>query len=122
MEAATILVRPSYRADDGTAGHWFAKRFPDFARAFAVSTARSRGGLPVFREVRSRRAASATSSTACWKAASFAFDGSVNPLSFRTNCTADARISSSVAGGAKLKRVRMFLHIEWFSVLVAACE
>jgi hypothetical protein len=34
----------------------------------------------------------------------------VNPLSFLTNCSDAARISSSVAGGAKLKRVLMLLH------------
>ena len=36
----------------------------------------------------------------CWK-----------PESLRTNCTAEARISSSVAGGSKLKSVRMLRHI-----------
>jgi hypothetical protein len=33
------------------------------------------------------------------------------PLSFRTNWSADARISSSVAGGSKLASVLMFRHI-----------
>ena len=33
------------------------------------------------------------------------------PLTFRTNCSAAPRISSSVTGGSKLKRVLMFLHI-----------
>jgi len=58
----------------------------------------------------SARADAATSSTACSKAAQFAFDGLLNPLSFLTNWSDAARISSSVAGGAKLKRVFMFLH------------
>jgi hypothetical protein len=39
-----------------------------------------------------------------------AIDGLVNPLSFLTNCSDAARISSSVAGGAKLNRVLMLLH------------
>src|SRR5438874_721586 len=44
-------------------------------------------------------------------AASLARDGFVAPLSLRTNCSADARISSSVAGGSKLASVLIFLHI-----------
>jgi len=53
-------------------------------------------------ERKSSRATSVTRSTAESNAGSFAFDGCVNPLNFRTNWIADARISSSVAGGAKL--------------------
>jgi hypothetical protein len=52
-----------------------------------------------------------TSPTAWSKAAWFARDGRVNPLTFRTNWSADARISSSVAGGSKLYSVLMFLHM-----------
>ena len=48
-----------------------------------------------------------------WNAASLAFDGALNPLSFRTNCSEAARISASVAGGSKLKRVLMLLHISF---------
>jgi hypothetical protein len=59
----------------------------------------------------SRRATRHTSSTARSKAGSFAFDGAVNPLSFRTNCREAARISSSVAGGSKLKSVLMLRHM-----------
>jgi hypothetical protein len=36
----------------------------------------------------------------------------LKPLSFLTNCSADARISSSVAGGSKLNRVRILRHID----------
>ena len=93
---------------------YLAKRFCDLARAFAASISRSRGWASDFSEKTNRRAASVTSSTACRKAASFAFDGALYPLNFRTNCNADAPISSSVAGGSKLKSVRMFLHIESF--------
>jgi len=50
----------------------------------------------------SRLAAWATSSTAALNAASLAFDGLLNPLSLRTNCSAAACTSASVAGGAKL--------------------
>src|SRR5262249_15577212 len=52
----------------------------------------------------------AISSTAAKKAASFAFDGLLKPLTFLTNCSAAARISSSVTGGSKLKRVLIFRH------------
>jgi hypothetical protein len=38
-------------------------------------------------------------------------EGVVNPLSLRTNWSDEAWISSSLAGGAKLKSVRMFRHI-----------
>ena len=57
------------------------------------------------------RAAAVTSSTARSNAASFAREGFVKPESFRTNCTAAARTSSSVAGGSKLNSVRMLRHI-----------
>src|SRR4029453_13437107 len=55
--------------------------------------------------------ADTTSPTARLNAGSFAFDGLVKPLSFRTNCRADARTSASVAGGLKLCRVLMFRHM-----------
>ena len=42
---------------------------------------------------------------------SFALEGFVNPLNFRTNWTEEARISSSVAGGSKLCKVLMFRHM-----------
>ena len=54
-------------------------------------------------ESTSRRAIAVTSSTAAVNAASLACDGCVMPLSLRTNWTADARISSSVAGGSKFE-------------------
>jgi hypothetical protein len=73
---------------------------------------RSRGGAVVTSESISLRAAVVTSSTARLNAASFAFDGFVVPLSFRTNCSADARISSGVAGGAKLASTLMLRHME----------
>ncbi len=41
---------------------------------------------------------------------SLVFEGWLKPLIFRTNCSEAARISSSVAGGSKLNRGRMFLH------------
>src|SRR5713101_4658966 len=49
-------------------------------------------------------------------AASLAFDGLLKPLTFLTNCSAAARISSSVTGGSKLNRVLMFLHISITSI------
>lgn len=53
----------------------------------------------------------AMSSTARSNAKRLAFDGLSNPLSFRTNWSDAARISSSVAGGSKLKSVLMLLHM-----------
>jgi hypothetical protein len=40
-----------------------------------------------------------------------AFEGTLKPLSLRTNCSDASRISSSVAGGSKLKSVLIFLHM-----------
>lgn len=56
----------------------------------------------------------AISSTAVRNAVSLAFDGLLKSLTFLTNCNEAARISSSVTGGSKLKRVLMFLHITPF--------
>ena len=92
-----------------------AKRSAARARAFAASSSRFFGGAVVSSEEISRRAAAATSSIARSKAASFAFDGLVKPLSLRTNWIAEARISSSVAGGSKLNSVRMLRHIGSFT-------
>src|SRR4029434_7715706 len=70
-----------------------------------------RGGAFVTKDSSKCRAACVTSSTARLKAASFACDGCVKRHSFLTNCSDDARISSCVAGGAKLCRVLMFRHM-----------
>jgi hypothetical protein len=61
------------------------KRFADRARAFNDSVSRLRGGEFVTNESSSSCAASVTLSTARLKASSFAFEGLVNPLSFRRN-------------------------------------
>ena len=61
-----------------------------------------------------------TPSTAAMNAASFALDGLLKPLTFRTNCSEAARISSSVTGGEKLKRVLMFRHISVASVYLGS--
>jgi len=73
-----------------------------------------RGGALVLSESINRCAAAVTSSTARSKACSLARDGRVVPLSFLTNCNAEARISSSVAGGSKLASVLMFRHMTLF--------
>src|SRR6267378_2917012 len=86
-------------------------RFAARSRAFRASCSRLRGGALIDRESISRRAIVVTSSTALLKAASFACEGCVVPLSLRTNCNAEARISSSLAGGAKFASVLMFLHM-----------
>src|SRR5215469_5302278 len=82
------------------------------SRAFTASTSRFFAGLAVDSESSSRRAVSLTSATARSNAASLAREGCVNPESLRTNCKAEARISSSVAGGSKLNKVRILRHIE----------
>ena len=74
------------------------KRFSARARAFAASASRSRGGAAVTRSARRCRVTWAISSTARTNAASFAFDGCVEPLTLRTYWSAAAWISSSVAG------------------------
>jgi hypothetical protein len=89
----------------------YAKRLTERSFAFRASSSRLRGGALVLYEWINRRADAVTSSTAALNAASFVRDGCVDPLNFRTNCSADARISSSVAGGSKLDSVLMFLHI-----------
>src|SRR5207248_4933379 len=81
------------------------------ARAFDASISRSRGGALVTREASSSCAALATWSTARSNAGWFALEGRVKPLSFRTNCREDARISSSVAGGLKLCSVLILRHM-----------
>ena len=43
--------------------------------------------------------------------ASLAREETENPLNFRTNCSDASRISNSVAGGSKLKRVLMLRHM-----------
>jgi hypothetical protein len=77
----------------------------------AASTSRFLAGLAVSSDCGNRRAVSVTSSTARLNAASLARDGFAKPLSWRTNCSADARISSSVAGGSKLNNVRILRDI-----------
>jgi len=79
-----------------------AKRFFARSRARSASTSRSFGAAVVTSESISLRVASATSSTAASKAASFACEGFVKPLTLRTYWSAAPRTSSSVAGGSKL--------------------
>src|SRR5207245_4943489 len=81
--------------------------------AFRKSASRSRffGFALVSSECRKRPEAWAISSMAAVNERSFAFEGWLKPLIFRTNCSEAARISSSVAGGSKLNRGRIFLHI-----------
>src|ERR1700680_1320423 len=81
------------------------------ALAFAASSSRFLGGAVVSSERSSRVEIAATSSTAARNESSLAFDGLLNPVIFRTNCSEAARTSSSVTGGSKLKSVLIFLHI-----------
>src|SRR5215475_6103945 len=90
------------------------------ARALAASSSRFLGGACVSSEIRSFLESAAISSTAARNATSFAFDGLLKPLSFLTNCSEAARISSSVTGGSKLKSVLMFLHIKVISIFPRA--
>src|SRR6202011_2808673 len=106
---------PSWRA---VIGPWLgAIGYADFpnlcaerARARAASVSRSRGPAVVTREAIRFVAAAEISATARSNAASLIFEGALKPLNLRTNCREAFRISSSVAGGSKLKRVLMFLH------------
>src|SRR5438067_4346055 len=102
-------VRVSWPASPS--GQRRPNRSVERTRAAAATSSRFLGAAPVLSESISRRAIAATSSIARSNAASLAFDGALNPLSFRTNCSDAARISSSVAGGSKLNSVLMFLHI-----------
>lgn len=81
------------------------------ARALTASSARSLGGTLVFSESSSTPEAAAMASTAAVNAASLAREGLLKPLILRTNCSAAARISSSLAGGSVWKSVLTFLHI-----------
>ena len=58
-----------------------------------------------------RSVAAATSVIACSNTSALARDGEREPLSLRTYCVAAARTSSDVAGGSKLWRVWMLLHM-----------
>src|SRR5215469_4207777 len=82
-------------------------------RALALAASCSRFfGVAVVSSALSNLLETATiPSTAAANTASFAFDGLLKPVIFRTNCSDAARISSSVTGGSKLKSVLMFLHI-----------
>ena len=84
-------------ADRGLAVQELAKRTAARALAFAASTSRSRGGAEVTSASSRRLDAAVTSSTARANAASFAFDGFVEPLDLRTYCSAAASTSSGVA-------------------------
>src|SRR5262245_715963 len=68
----------------------YANRARDRSLAFIASTSRFRGGRAVASDANNRRAAFDTSSTARLNAASLAFEGSVKPLSLRTNWSAEA--------------------------------
>jgi hypothetical protein len=57
----------------------------DRAFALAASSSRFFGGAAVWSDSNNRLEAAATSSIAAIKASSFAFDGLVKPLIFRTN-------------------------------------
>jgi hypothetical protein len=107
-------TRPVVNDPSGTRNYArVPNRAADLARARAASTSRSRGSAAVTRASTRTRAVAATSSTARSKAALLALDGVLNPLSFLTNWSDAARISSSDAGGWKLNSVLMFLHISW---------
>src|SRR5262249_4031757 len=82
------------------------------ALALAASSSRFRGGAVVCKASRRRVAAPATSASAKLKACSLALEGLLKPLIFLTNCIEDARTSSGVTGGSKLKRFLIFLHMQ----------
>src|SRR5581483_10902915 len=69
------------------------------------------GAAVVSSESINRRAIFATSSMARLNAFSLTCDGALKPLSFRTNCSEAARISSSVAGGSRFNNDLMLRHM-----------
>ena len=114
--AATRAISCSIRvpANLNTCHRCIPNRTADRAFARSASISRLRGSAVVISDAISSRAVAAISSIARSNAGWFAFDGLLNPLSLRTNCSDAERISSSVAGGSKLNNVRMFLHIIHF--------
>ena len=68
--------------------------------AFSASASRSFGGAVVTNSSNSSRVIEEIDAIAIAKAASFAFEGFAYPLTFLTNCVAEASISSSVATGS----------------------
>src|SRR6185437_4328228 len=94
---------------------WRSSQAPNrsaaLALALAASSSRFFGVAVVSSERKSRALIPAICSMAFSNASSLAFDGLLNPVILRTNCSEAARTSSSVTGGSKLKSVLMFLHI-----------
>src|SRR6266700_1301121 len=88
----------------------------DRSLAFSASISRSRAGACVCSEVSRRRAEAVTSATARSNASALPCEGLLKPDSFLTNCSAEAWISSSVAGGSKLNSVLMLRHIYFLLV------
>src|ERR1700730_11605715 len=105
------IFRQRFTRKPGT-GH---APYPNLSRerslAFSASISRSRAGACVCSDARRRRAEAVTSATARSNASALACDGLLKPESFRTNCSAEAWISSSVAGGSKMNTVLMLRHI-----------
>lgn len=87
------------------------KRWAERARALAASISLFLGKAVVTSEPSRVADACVISLTARLNAASFAADGFTLPLIFRTNCRAAALSSTSVAGGSKLYKTLMFLHM-----------
>ncbi len=96
---------------DIPAHHSYANRFAERAFARAATSSRSRGAEEVDSDAISSRADEVMSCTARSNASAFVCDGLVNPEIFRTNCRLAFRISSSVAGGSKLKSGRILRHM-----------
>src|SRR5260370_13791750 len=101
------------------------KPHPNLSRerslAFSPSVFRSRARACGCSDARRPVAEAVTSATARSKAGALACEGLLKPESLRTNCSAEAWISSSVAGGSKLNSVLMLRHIfSLFSTGLAA--
>src|SRR5690242_10278157 len=95
----------------GPGAYAFPNRSRERSLAFSASISRSRVGALVCSDASNRRALSETSETARLNASALAWDGALNPDSFRTNCSAEAWISAWVAGGSKLNSVLMLRHM-----------
>src|SRR5262249_40361082 len=115
---ATRELREAAQAPRATGSARWGVRFgsrPNLRRersmCLRISMSRSFGGAVVTHPRTRRSADAATSSIVRLKRSSFALDGLFAPLTFRTNCSAEARISAMVAGGSKFASVRMFRHM-----------
>ena len=122
---ANNIPQLTWMGDERGSMFWFNDRWFEYTGttsdemiAFAASSSRFFGIAVVSSDRSSRAEIFAISSTAPSNAASFAIDGLLKPVIFRTNCSDAARTSSCVTGGSKLNSVLIFLHTERLPISV----